>query len=447
MENENQNEAQQNSLTKKLNIIILVLLLLLVGSAGVLVIRSVQSGALSTVYDNLIGEPDSSMDFIDTGDSSSNGANGANAGDTSSNGANGANGANSANAGDSSSNGANGASGADAGDSTSPSSSTTDSTTNPNNSNNDSTSGNTKPNNAKPNNGNNGNGDSNGATTKPSQQDKEHSPLPDIELYKKKSSDNKPFQVRNMVPGDKTKQRFNVRVYHDGAVVLAFRSVVTDQTKELAEVLDVQVRQLDDDYILYNSTFAELQDKVFLEVLPTAKKKQTTRSYEITVSMDTSVGNPYQMAMLMADFEWYITGTGCNGSCEGNCGDNCDCGDSCNCPECPVHGKNKPNNNHQPCKGCKDNNCTTDDCKCGKACTCPDCPIHGKCKGKCKKLKCNCGKDCACPDCPTHNGGKLIPKTGDTNTILLWSAVALVSLILLFFLLKRRKKQPKEREK
>jgi LPXTG-motif cell wall-anchored protein len=43
----------------------------------------------------------------------------------------------------------------------------------------------------------------------------------------------------------------------------------------------------------------------------------------------------------------------------------------------------------------------------------------------------------------SSGGGKLIPKTGDRNTILLWSGVGIACLILLLVLLGRRKKEEK----
>jgi LPXTG-motif cell wall-anchored protein len=213
---------------------------------------------------------------------------------------------------------------------------------------------------------------------------------PDIELYQGQERDNQPFQVHNMVPGDSITQTYSVKVYHKGEVTLNFHTLVTEQTKDLADVLEVKVVQTESDTVLCDGTFSQLENQVFSQELPSPSGDSTIRSYEITVSLDTSVGNPYQLAMLMADFEWYVNedtspddGSGgaiADGS-QDNKGDNNGNGNS--------NGNKNGNNNG------------------------------------------------------SSGGGKLIPKTGDRNTILLWSGVGIACLILLLVLLGRRKKEEK----
>lgn len=131
-----------------------------------------------------------------------------------------------------------------------------------------------------------------------------------IELYQGKAEDNRRFEARNMLPGDKLTQYFCVKAYHDADLNLFFRAQVTQQTKNLGEVLHIRVTHLDTGKILCDAPFADIQDKPFSELLPVNEQGETTAYYEVEVSLDTSVGNDYQEAMLKADFQWYVEDEG-----------------------------------------------------------------------------------------------------------------------------------------
>ena len=65
---------------------------------------------------------------------------------------------------------------------------------------------------------------------------------PSLELYKNHAKDNEPFQVSNMVPGDKVSQDFTVRIHHKDQVTLYFKGLITKQSKDLGDVLQIPAR-------------------------------------------------------------------------------------------------------------------------------------------------------------------------------------------------------------
>ena len=113
-----------------------------------------------------------------------------------------------------------------------------------------------------------------------------------------------------MLPGDKLTQYFCVKAYHDADLSLFFRTQVTQETKDLGEVLHIRVTHLDTGKVLCDAPFADIQDKPVSERLPVNEQEETIAYYEVEVSLDTSVGNEYQEAMLKADFQWYVEDEG-----------------------------------------------------------------------------------------------------------------------------------------
>lgn len=129
-----------------------------------------------------------------------------------------------------------------------------------------------------------------------------------LELYRGQPSDNERFEVSNLFPGDSITKYFSVKASHSGEAELFFRADITEQTKSLADVLQIRVTRLETGKVLYNGSFAEIDGKEFSEILPASSGNETIASYRIDVSLDTSVGNEYQAAMLKADLTWHITG-------------------------------------------------------------------------------------------------------------------------------------------
>ena len=133
---------------------------------------------------------------------------------------------------------------------------------------------------------------------------------PVLELYAGRPDANQRFEVSNMLPGDTETRYFCVRAYHEEDITLFFRAEVTEQTKNLGDVLHIKVTHLDTGKVLCDASFADIDGKEFSELLAANADGETTAYYQIDVSLDTSEGNEYQAARLVADFEWYVEDEG-----------------------------------------------------------------------------------------------------------------------------------------
>ncbi len=131
-----------------------------------------------------------------------------------------------------------------------------------------------------------------------------------IALHKNQPSDNEKFTVENMFPGDTETKYFAVKVNHHSDVIVYFKAEVTEQTKQLADVLHIKVTHLDSDKVIYDGTFAEMSSDGYGVSYETTQSTESVAYYKIEVSLPTSTGNEYQAAKLMADFDWFVKDTG-----------------------------------------------------------------------------------------------------------------------------------------
>lgn len=131
-----------------------------------------------------------------------------------------------------------------------------------------------------------------------------------LELYEGRPGDNQRFEVKNMLPGDIETRYFCVKAYHGHDIDLFFKANVTEQTKNLGDVLHVKVTHLGTGKVLCDAPVAEVNGREFSEFLKSNGEKVTTAFYQIDVSLEPSVGNEYQTALLKADFHWYVKDEG-----------------------------------------------------------------------------------------------------------------------------------------
>lgn len=131
-----------------------------------------------------------------------------------------------------------------------------------------------------------------------------------LELYQGKPSDNQKFNVRNMFPGDQETRYFCIKTYHNADITLFFRADVTEETKNLSDVLQIKVTQMESNEVLCDAPFSQIDGQEFSQLLSANAENETVSYYQIDVSLDTSVGNEYQAALLKADFEWYVEDEG-----------------------------------------------------------------------------------------------------------------------------------------
>ena len=125
-------------------------------------------------------------------------------------------------------------------------------------------------------------------------------------LYQGKSGDNEKFEVRNMLPGDCVTKYFCIKAYHNTDITLFFHTEVTEETKALGDVLHIKLTHLETGKVLCDASFSEVGKQELSELLQKNQQDESIAYYQIDVSMDTSVGNEYQAAMLKADFRWYV---------------------------------------------------------------------------------------------------------------------------------------------
>lgn len=131
-----------------------------------------------------------------------------------------------------------------------------------------------------------------------------------LELYEGRPGVNERFQVSNMLPGDSVTKYFCIRASHSQDLTLYFQTEVTQELKNLGDVLRIKVTNLNSGQVLYDTIFAEIDGEEVSELLKENASGETTVYYQIDVSVDTSVGNEYQGAALTADFNWYVKDEG-----------------------------------------------------------------------------------------------------------------------------------------
>lgn len=127
-----------------------------------------------------------------------------------------------------------------------------------------------------------------------------------IELYKGNEQSNINFQCENMLPGDSISRDFSVKVYHEEDITLYFNEKITDETKNLGDVLQFKVIDVDTGEVICDSTFSQADGVDYAKTLAANSQGETVVNYRIEISVDTSVGNEYQAAVLTADFKWYV---------------------------------------------------------------------------------------------------------------------------------------------
>lgn len=127
-----------------------------------------------------------------------------------------------------------------------------------------------------------------------------------LTLFEGRPDANQPFEARGLLPGDSVTQYFCIRAYHDADIPLYFRAEVTEETKALAEVLQVRVTDPESGAVVAEGMLADLQGREFSRGLSASAEGESTVYYRVDVSLDTAVGNAYQEAVLKADFHWYV---------------------------------------------------------------------------------------------------------------------------------------------
>lgn len=123
-----------------------------------------------------------------------------------------------------------------------------------------------------------------------------------LTIYKNNPDDSTPFHVVNMFPGDYITKTYQVRVSYNGTIKIYFDADVRRGYEKLAEVLKCKVVLPDENKLLYDGLMSGMPD---VEHQISAVNTTEDLKYEISVYLDTSVGNEYQDKELIADFKWW----------------------------------------------------------------------------------------------------------------------------------------------
>lgn len=127
----------------------------------------------------------------------------------------------------------------------------------------------------------------------------------DIVFSNKNSGDVKPFVMSNMFPGDRKTKDYIVQVSYHDSVTVHFKAELHEGSEKLAEVMRIRVTLPTTGETLYDGLISDMDESVKY-VLTSQNPTTQDLTYEVRVSLSTSVGNEYQNKSLEADFKWWI---------------------------------------------------------------------------------------------------------------------------------------------
>ncbi len=116
------------------------------------------------------------------------------------------------------------------------------------------------------------------------------------------------FGGENVLPGDSISKDYPVTISHNKDITLGFEAVVkSDSEVPLASVLNVRIEDATNGKVICEGKLSEINGKTFTESIAYSGKSETSLTYKITVTMDTSAGNEYQRSSVEMGFRWSIT--------------------------------------------------------------------------------------------------------------------------------------------
>lgn len=133
-----------------------------------------------------------------------------------------------------------------------------------------------------------------------------------LELYRNHAQDSAPFQVGNMLPGDRESKAFFLRVSYQGSVTVKFHADIQPGHDGLSDVLKCRIA-LRDGEILYDGLMRDMPAALDY-ALPQSGGTTEELVYDVSAYLETSVGNEYASKDLVADFRWWVEADGSGGS-------------------------------------------------------------------------------------------------------------------------------------
>lgn len=124
-----------------------------------------------------------------------------------------------------------------------------------------------------------------------------------LKLYRNRAEDTVPFNANNMFPGDRETKAYLLSVSYRGSLTVHFKANIRPGYEKLAEVLKCKV-VMRGGSVLYDGLMKDMPNVDY--ILPTSNGTTSDFIYDITVYLDTSVGNEYMSKELYADFTWWV---------------------------------------------------------------------------------------------------------------------------------------------
>lgn len=126
-----------------------------------------------------------------------------------------------------------------------------------------------------------------------------------LTLSDSKPEENQSFQVSNMIPGEEYTQTYRIEVNYKKAKVVSFRASVSEGSKKLAEAMQITVKRMDTEEILFSGALAGMS---WVDWNLSQKSKLTAQElvYEVTVFLDRSLSNEYQDQSVTIKLDWQM---------------------------------------------------------------------------------------------------------------------------------------------
>lgn len=126
-----------------------------------------------------------------------------------------------------------------------------------------------------------------------------------ISIYKNHAEDSEPFHLANMFPGDSETNTYLVEVSHKGTVTVRFRADIRAGYEKLSEVLKCKVALRGENKTLYDGLMRDMPESINHRI-SSIDRTTTELTYDMTVYLDTDVGNEHMNRELVADFRWWV---------------------------------------------------------------------------------------------------------------------------------------------
>lgn len=129
-----------------------------------------------------------------------------------------------------------------------------------------------------------------------------------LKIYRNHADDSTAFKVNNMFPGDVETKSYFLEVSYKGNVTIYFHADIAKEYEKLAEVLKCTVT-VRDGQVLYDGLMKDMPQSLSY-TLSNGDKVTENDIYDISVYLETSVGNEYMNKELCADFRWWVNDDG-----------------------------------------------------------------------------------------------------------------------------------------